>query len=183
MNETNQGTTPSDRSSGLSPRALRGLFVAVVVLALVALSWPRGQLGSVPGGSLFDAEGRPTLLATQLAPVTLVHFWATWCPPCLGEIPVLYRLSDDFETNPDFRVLFVAVDDTVAHVERLVGENRASRVLYDPEGAISRELGARTLPASHLVVDGDIVETFVGPENWDDPTVRSRLRGEIERRR
>src|SRR5215470_17219667 len=48
------------------------------------------------GGFLLDAQGRAATLGARLAPVTLLHFWATWCPPCVTEAPSLARLSRDF---------------------------------------------------------------------------------------
>ena len=188
MNETaeNPAAEPSsptgDSRTGKSSRArtLQWVFAAIVALAIVALLWPRGEGPTVPGGFLVDADGRPTPLGPRLAPVTLVHFWATWCPPCLGEIPTLHRLADDFDTNHDFRIVFVAVDDTVSQVQSFMGEDRAAAVLYDPEWAIARKFGTTKLPETHLVVDGEVVDTFVGATDWGDESVRSRLRARLE---
>ena len=148
---------------------------AVALAAVVALLWPRGD-GSfeAPGGFLLDAGGRPQTLGPRMAPVTLVHFWSTWCPPCRTETPAVHRLMDDYVHYPDFRVLMVAVDDDVEVVEEFL-DGDAHHVLYDPRWEVAHRYETRKLPESHLVVDGRVVESWRGTVDWDDPKVRRQL--------
>src|SRR5579872_4039260 len=87
-------------------------LAALAVCALAALFWPKGT-GSFqePGGSLYDSAGRSATIGSRLAPVTLVHFWATWCPPCIQEAPKLARLTRDFSDRSDFAVLMVRSEE------------------------------------------------------------------------
>lgn len=157
-------------------RQTQTLVVLLAASALAVLFWPRGD-GTLeaPGGFLIDAGGRPVPVGSRMAPVTLVHFWATWCPPCLTEIPSLSRLSDDFaEYRGDFTILMVSVADDMEQVESFVGD-RLSSVLYDPSWEVAHRYGTRKLPETYLVVGGKVVERWIGAQDWNDPRIRRTI--------
>jgi thiol-disulfide isomerase/thioredoxin len=174
-------TTKTD-DSGLKPvsRQAQLLTLALVVLALAALFWPRSEKEQAPGGFLIDANGRPVTLGSRMAPVTLVHFWATWCPPCMTEIPSLNRLIDEFgEYKGDFTVLMIAVDDDSERIEDFAGE-RSRSMLYDPQWEVAHRYGTRKLPETYLVVQGQVEERYIGAQDWDAPGIREDILEAIE---
>jgi len=152
----------------------RWAVAAVAIAAAAVLFWPHGDAAEAPGGFLLDGDGRPQPLAQRMAPVTLVHFWATWCPPCITEIPALERLWTDLGDRTDFEVVMVAVDDTNEKVEPFVGD-RAAMMLYDPSWEVAHRYGTRKLPETYLVVGGKVVERWIGAQNWDDPKIRRTI--------
>ena len=154
------------------------LLAGVAFAAVVALLWPRGAKEATPGGFLVDAAGQPRPLAGELAPVTLLHFWSTWCPPCIDEAPAIDRLAADLERDDRFRVLMVAVADETTAVRRFAGVT-ADRVLYDPKWEIAHRYGTRQLPETYLVVGGKVVRKFTGPADWDDPQIRGLIEQSI----
>lgn len=168
---------PADEATpaghGLSKQAKLGLAL-LVVCALAALFWPRGKTFKEPGGFPLDLDGRPAMLGSQLAPVSLVHFWATWCPPCVDEIPSLQRLARDFQGREGFSVVMIAVDDEKGKVKKFLGPGW-DMVLFDPSWDVAHRYGTDKLPETYLVVRGQVVEKFVGATNWDDPKLRDRL--------
>lgn len=181
---------------------VKWIFAAVAVIALAALFWPRGD-GSIEAGTgyVLDGDGRPVTLGSRMAPVTLVHFWATWCAPCITEIPALQQLAADFADEPDFDLLMIAVDDEVTDVEPFLGE-LAPMALFDPNWEVANRYGTRKLPETYLVVGGKVVATesqerqlrtsglsqdgdaprWVGQTDWDDPALRRELRTLLDRR-
>ena len=152
-------------------------LAALAVCALAALFWPKGK-GSFqePGGSLYDSMGRSTTIGSRLAPVTLVHFWATWCPPCIQEAPKLQRLVRDYSDRSDFSVLMVAVADSSDKVRTFLGPG-SEMVLFDPNWKVANRYGTDKLPETYLVVRGQVVRKFVGMTDWDDPAIRSEIAG------
>jgi len=173
--EPADGATPAGHGpgQGLSKQAKLGLAL-LVLCALAALFWPRGKTFKEPGGFPLDLDGRPAMLGSQLAPVSLVHFWATWCPPCVDEIPSLQRLTRDFQGREGFSVVMIAVDDEKTKVTKFLGPGW-DMVLFDPTWDVAHRYGTDKLPETYLVVRGQVVDKFVGATNWDDPKLRDRL--------
>ena len=176
---------PSEEAVAISPRTLIAGFATVAVCALVALFWPRSdgerinleafrrpaQGQAAPPGMLVDSGGRPAPLASRSAPVTLVHFWSTWCPPCIQEIPSILRLADSHANNHNFALLMIAVQDDVEKASTFLG-SRVSEALFDHDWKVSHGFGTKKLPETHLVVKGQMVESFIGATNWDNPDIR-----------
>jgi thiol-disulfide isomerase/thioredoxin len=160
-------------------RQARWGVMALAVCALAALFWPRGD-GSFkePGGFLYDTSGKATTIGPRLAPVSLVHFWATWCPPCMQEIPSLQRLSSDFAEHPEFTIVMVAVSDSTEKVRAFAGSG-ADMMLFDPNWDVANRYGTDKLPETYLVVRGEVVKKFVGAQDWDNPELREILRSHL----
>jgi thiol-disulfide isomerase/thioredoxin len=169
------------QGAGLGRQA-QAIAALITVLGLAVLVWPRGgdSTTAAPGGFLLDPAGRAATLGSRLTPVTLVHFWATWCPPCIEETPALDRLVRDFGGNRDFTVLRVAVADSRSRVDAFLGAG-ARGVLYDPQWDVAHRYGTDQLPETYLVVSGRIVEKFIGEVNWDDPAVRQKIAARLSR--
>jgi thiol-disulfide isomerase/thioredoxin len=156
-------------------------LAALAVCALSALFWPKGNDSfREPGGFLYDSTGRATTIGPRLAPVTLVHFWATWCPPCIQEAPKLQKLVHDYSDRPDFSVLMVAVADSSDKVRTFLGPG-SEMVLFDPNWKVANRYGTDKLPETYLVVRGQVVRKFVGMTDWDDPAIRSEIAGLLKR--
>jgi thiol-disulfide isomerase/thioredoxin len=176
--EMKEREAPGPEEAKAAPLGKQAKFavVALALVAVVALFWPRGD-GSfeAPGGFLVDAGGRPVTLGSRLAPVSLVHFWATWCPPCITEIPALKRLASDLRDESSFDLLMIAVDNEVGDVEPFLG-SLAAMALYDPSWEVAHRYGTRKLPETYLVVKGQVVEKWIGATDWDHPEVRERIR-------
>jgi thiol-disulfide isomerase/thioredoxin len=162
--------------SAAAPRspAVRVFLAAVAALALLALLWPRGEArGRKPGGFPVDEAGRPLPLVRELAPVTLVHFWASWCPPCITELPELLAFARE-ATSDRFKVVLIAVGDDPRAARSFVRDPDQA-ILFDPGWEVASRFGTERLPESHLVVGGEVVDTFVGETRWQDAAVRRRI--------
>ena len=169
-------TLPGTGPSPLSPK-LKIALGAIALVLLAMLFWPRGRETAAPGGFLLDEAGRPAPMGSRLAPVTLVHFWATWCPPCIQEAPSLERLAADLGGQHDFSLVRIAVADRKEKVDGFLGPTTAAMVLYDPSWDVAHRYGTDQLPETYLVVRGKVVQKFVGATDWDNPDLRRRLLG------
>ena len=101
-----------------------------------------------------ELRGRPVLL----------HFWATWCPPCREELPGLLRFA---RSRPGLRVIAVAVDDDWAAVGQFFDGDVPAEVVRDPSGVLVKQYGVGGLPDTYLLDRGGIARMrFAGARNW-----------------
>ncbi len=174
--ESAYGTTNSIPLDGLRPglgREAQWAFAVVAVVVIGLLLWPHQEDDTAPMGNLVDMSGRVVPLASQTASVTLIHFWSTWCPPCITETPAIQRLAADYEDNPRFKLVMVAVADDNDKVREFLGASGPG--LFDPDWKVARSYGTQKLPETHLVVRGRWVDSFIGAVNWDDPSIRRQI--------
>lgn len=167
--ETPEPTPPTPPPA----RSSRLLLLGIALVALVALFWPRGERATPkgPGGFLVDEAGRPASLVERLGEgATLVHFWATWCPPCQVELPELLRFAEETRES-QLEVLFVAVADEPEVARRFLAAPSIP-LYFDPTWEVAHRFGTHQLPETHLVVDGEVVRSFVGATAWNSPAVR-----------
>jgi thiol-disulfide isomerase/thioredoxin len=151
-----------------------GSLVMALVLGLLALNlvWTLRDCDSLrpvsaghaaPELSLPTLEGNRVALTQYRGRVVLVSFWASWCGPCLREMPFLERLK--LELGPrGLSVLAVNVENSAEKVRQLLsgGRGRGLTLLLDDSGAAVR-YGVQTLP--HVVLvdhEGRVTHVQVG---------------------
>ena len=152
-------------------------FLALVVVLSREKSKPEAELpAEAPAFTLDDAEGRTVALAGHRGRTVLLHFWATWCPPCVAESPELEALYRAL--GPQGLVLLaVSVDNDWGPVRRFVAQHGVTYpVLLDPQAEVAHRYGTYKYPESYLVGgNGRVLRRWVGPVSWSDPAVRSTL--------
>ena len=175
-------SVPDEPAHPGQPGTPRGLawsthlvFLFVLALAIFVLAWPKADPNQAPSGELVDSAGDEVDLEDRMAGVTLVHFWATRCPPCIAEIPSIRRLAAD-HTEDDFALVMVAVADDVDKANEFLGDDES---LFDPAWDLAHDYGTTKLPETHLVVDGKVVESFIGATDWDRADVREKIRAAL----
>ncbi len=122
--------------------------------------------------SLKDLGGRKHTLADYRGQVVVINFWATWCPPCLIEMPGMQRLKEQLAGKP-FRILAVNVkesEETVWKFQKLVKVDFP--LLLDRDGQASEDWQVVVFPSTFLVdVAGEIRYQVTGMLEWDTPEV------------
>jgi thiol-disulfide isomerase/thioredoxin len=110
-------------------------------------------------------DGRKVDLAALRGKVVLVDFWATWCPPCMREIPRLRKLSDRYRAQ-GFEIVGISADDDEKAVRRVIDEhNMKWPIFFDGKGEDNRlvaEFEARPLPTLWLVDRGGRLRDLSG---------------------
>lgn len=129
---------------------------------------PPLDLGRLDGAgfTLAEAAGRPVL----------VHFFATWCPPCVTELPALDRLAARREGQP-LAMLLVSVAEVDAAVRRfLTSRPTTLPVLMDRDRAAARAWGVTTLPTT-ILLDATHARAFLaeGEVDWNAESVNAVL--------
>lgn len=166
-----EGRGPSSRARSLMP-VIRAQMVDEPLTALQA----DFSLEATP------RPGRPSALQLgSLAPGRLlfVNFWATWCEPCVREIPSMIRLSRQI-TDPRFAMIAVSYDQAWEPVtgffrKVLGGLPREITLARDPSAAdesmLRTSFGTHKLPETYVIVDGHVVSRFVNERDWMEPAM------------
>ncbi len=119
-----------------------------------------------------DLEGHSVDLSQHKGGLVLVNFWATWCPPCVKEMPSLQRLQQQFEPS-EFRVVLINLGQTATTVNSFFKEQTFEfnlPVYLDDKGRAFTALGIEGMPSSYLLnSQGYPIETIVGSREWDHP--------------
>lgn len=120
------------------------------------------------------SNGERFVVRAQSDRFQLVHYWATWCPPCREELPVLIELSDRLGDRLD--VWAISLDTDWSTVRRFLGREVPSIVVLDLEATTSRAYGVTELPVSYLIdPQGVIRARFPGAQNWRAPDMQRAL--------
>ena len=169
-------------STRASFRQTAGIVLVFSALWLFPLATPAGELSAVPaapppGFSLPDTEGQQRSLDEFAGRVVLVTFWATWCRPCIEEMPSIQRLEAAMAQAP-FSVVGVNVGEGERRVQATVKRLRMTfPVLLDQDSATFEDWGANVLPTAYVLDRGGRVRYLArGPVEWDRPDIVDRLK-------
>jgi thiol-disulfide isomerase/thioredoxin len=189
----------TDEVRTLNKRSV-GIMVAIGVVVLAALSYgfyrampnfgggvdiasfKTGTLADLelkteaplqPVASFFNAAGQPTNLAAFRGKVVLLNLWATWCAPCVAEMPTLGDLQAKY-ADQDFAVIAISVDrddtraEAVSKLDALAKGKLA--FFHDPKMAVVFPLKARGFPTSVLYDrNGKEIARLAGEADWNSP--------------
>jgi thiol-disulfide isomerase/thioredoxin len=121
-------------------------------------------------------DGGSVVISPEEGKVTLVHFWATWCGPCMYELPSFVAFAKASEGDR-LRWVAVANDRTFEVVDQhLERSGIAMETLLDPHGSTMRSWQVNAIPTT-IVLDasGTEVARYVGAHNWNDPRQREAV--------
>ncbi len=133
--------------------------------------------------SFFGREGRVSLSAYK-GRYVLLNIWATWCPPCVMELPSLDRLAQRSDPSR-LKIFAVSIDEnkTPADVFSFVEDNRLGGVAryIDRDGGLVDRLPLRGMPTTFLIgPDGRVLYRFEGDADWSGIEARTSLEKMIE---
>lgn len=153
--------------------------LAVTVLCLAAL-WPSLRAPRAPSAApsfvLPDLSGKVVRIEDLRGKVVLLNLWATWCPPCVEEMPTLQELAKKM-AGRDFVLLAVSEDEDSTKVQPWIEKHGFQfPVLLDARGQVGADLGITGYPET-FVIDrqGRIVHHHVGFRNWIEPRIVAAL--------
>jgi thiol-disulfide isomerase/thioredoxin len=177
--------------------ALTPLLLIVVAAAFLFSACSDSRRGIYPGEIApditgIDLAGQPIALHQVAGKVVLVNFWATWCAPCMAELPALEQLYQRLH-DQGFTIVGIAVDDTLENIKEAVQKNGITYpVLLDEKGKSKRLFELKGFPESFVLDskkqvmiitdpgDGTPVTKIIGPREWSQNRAMQMFKGLLQ---
>jgi thiol-disulfide isomerase/thioredoxin len=150
----------------------------VVPLAFVC-ACDRGAHPSLTGQPAPDftvSDGATSVhLANYRGRVVLLNFWASWCAPCIEEMPSLLELHHE---QPDLAVVAISVDEDGSAYSRFLIHHQVDLITVRDPGQKAAELYHSKMWPETYVIDrkGVIRRKFIGAQDWSSPEIRDYLK-------
>ena len=123
---------------------------------------------------LEDMDEEKVKFSNYLGKVVLLNFWATWCPPCVREMPSMEKLHQQVNAE-DFKVIAVNQMEDVDQVFAFTGQldiYPSFEILFDKTSKVSQDYAVRGLPTTYLIdKQGNIRYRAVGGREFNHPEV------------
>jgi cytochrome c biogenesis protein CcmG, thiol:disulfide interchange protein DsbE len=146
------------------------LFLGLIGFSLRDTSAKEG--GLAPEFSIRTDQGREVSPTSFGGKVLVLNFWATWCAPCVEEIPSLNEFQKRF-ANSGVVVLAVSVDKNAQTYRAFLDRIHVSfETTRDPDANVSAEYGTFQYPETYIIKNGRVVRKFISNQDWlsDDIT-------------
>ncbi|MGE5647878.1 MAG: TlpA family protein disulfide reductase [Acidobacteriota bacterium] len=159
---------------------------ALIVVAMGLLVWAVADMyrekvvvagDTAPDFAIRADNGRTVTRSSFGGKLLVLNFWATWCPPCVEELPSLNEFQKTF-ADSGVVVLGVSVDtNPKVYQAFLKRANVAIMTARDPEAKIPSQYGTYQYPETYIIDrEGKVVEKIIGATNWTDPAMASRVK-------
>jgi len=148
-------------------------YLSYLDFSIEAVMDPRPMSRAAPAFSLPRGPSGGTLASeASRGKYVLVHFWATWCPPCRDELRSLEYLTR--RLGDRVQVLAVTVDDDWSEVNRFFGAQPPTfELLWDRERQTAQTYGTEKFPETYLVdPQGQLIAKFIGARDWNSDAAR-----------
>ncbi len=120
--------------------------------------------GDIIDLSFRPIEGDKVDLAAMKGKVVLLDFWATWCPPCVAEMPNVVKAYEEYHEK-GFEIIGISLDQDERRLKDYIKENKMPWPQhFDGKGwdnELAKEYGVRSIPAVFLLKDNEIIATGV----------------------
>lgn len=157
--------------------------IALLVVALVAVVSDTlrdrviGVGDTAPDFAIRTDSGLTVSTSSFGGKVLIVNFWATWCPPCIEEMPSLDELQRTLKDD-GLIVLGVSVDEDEAAYRNFLQRAKVSFLTArDPAAKVSADFGTFRYPETYVInADGKVLQKIVGANTWTDERMVSYIK-------
>jgi thiol-disulfide isomerase/thioredoxin len=164
-------------------------LVFAVLLVVVGTIWirslvppesPTGSLAflsAAPELPIFERDGKRIDLSKEKGRLLVVHFWATWCPPCVEEIPALSKFWDQYRGRSDIVLFAISVNKDWKTIDEFTAKNPNRLPIYqDPNAATAARFGTTQYPETYIVNKaGRVLYRIQGGVEWSNAEIKQRI--------
>ena len=120
-----------------------------------------------------DLEGNPTVIGVGKDKVVFISYWATWCPPCIAEMPSIQKLNENY--GQQIAMVLITKENPKTVADFLKKQN-LNLPVYNPAMKTPEGLDDGRLPTSYLIDgEGNILIKETGASDWNSKKVRQLL--------
>ncbi len=121
---------------------------------------------------MIDADGKITTMEDLKGKVVFLNFWATWCGPCIAEMPTIQKLYDKFKDDKDVVILTVEVENKKEKAKNFMTSKNLTLPIVFPNSTIPKEFFDYALPTT-IILDkqGNIAHTTLGMADYSGQEV------------
>ena len=132
---------------------------------------------TAPNFSIVDEHGRTVTRSDFGGKILALNFWASWCPPCLEELPSMNQFAQEYGSQ-GVVVLGISIDKNEKLYKRFLTQMHvAFDTARDPEADISANYGTFQIPETYIIGrDGKVLEKTADAFNWMDPQFLERVK-------
>lgn len=117
---------------------------------------------------LQDRNGKHSNMADLKDKVVFINFWATWCPPCIAEMPNINKLYQDYKDDEDVVFLMITLDDDFDKAKDFVDKRSLDFNIYRPRSRMPKEFQSRGIPVTFVLdKQGEIAYKHEGMGNYN----------------
>ncbi len=150
------------------------VFILIIFFLTLDIDDPvKIQIGQqAPAIEIANAADKKDLpLAYIKNKVLFINFWASWCQPCVIEMPSINRLANHFKNNSDFIVLTVIYRDDLENATSFIKNNNLDLpVMIDRNMKTAKSFGVTGVPETFIIDKNNVIRgKFIGPYVWDSP--------------
>ena len=142
------------------------------------------SLSSVSKLDVIERNGTKIDLSKLRGKIVVIHFWATWCPPCVEELPELNEFWAKFKSNPDIALYSVSVDDSWQTIDDFRKKTPFDLPLYrDPSAKTAHKFGTAKFPETYIANrNGRILYHLAQAIDWDSAEVTQNIEALLQKK-
>lgn len=125
---------------------------------------------------LKDQDGNPVDLADLDDKVVFINFWATWCPPCIAEMPEIDKLYQDYADDDEVVFLMVSLDQGFDKAKDWAADKGFDFNVHEPQGNIPSDFENNAIPTTYVIdKKGNMAYSHIGIGDYNTKSFRKKL--------